>query len=318
MIFDSYAWIELFQGSHKGKKVKQILKTRKCFTSIVTLSEITNWALKNNLNHIYYIKSIEKQSQIVPLTNRISVLAGKINFEHKRKIKDWGMLDSFIYSTALIYGLNVLTGEPSTEKDSGYVINSYDNLRIKGFRYSDEKVGAFKFVTKCKSYAADKGGDFAQNCGVIGVRLYSEKPVSYTTTYNNAREDIIWFTNDTTGEAKRYPPIIPNFVGGITSNIPLDMNTFDGGHSTHNCSCYSELINAKLKGFDMGSTWGSEKVSKVTNTEFEVGHLVHSMDIFYASRESLIEMGVPMVKETKVAFPSSFVKYATPPKGWRG
>ena len=111
MILDSYAWIEFFQGSDKGIKVGQILKNKKCFTSIVTLSEVTNWALKNNLDHIYYIKSIEKYSQIIPLTNKISVLAGKVNFYNKKTIKNWGMLDSFIYSTALIYNLNVLIGD---------------------------------------------------------------------------------------------------------------------------------------------------------------------------------------------------------------
>ena len=67
----------------------------------------------------------------------------------------------------------------------------------------------------------------------------------------------------------------------------------------------------------MGSDWGTNKESKVTNVSFDRGQLVYSTDIYYASREALIEMGVPVIKEVQVAYPKSFNGYATPPKGWR-
>ena len=50
-------------------------------------------------------------------------------------------------------------------------------MKIKGFRYSDDKVGAFKFTSKNKSYAASKGE--AQNVSIklqqiVGVLIVAE------------------------------------------------------------------------------------------------------------------------------------------------
>jgi hypothetical protein len=78
-------------------------------------------------------------------------------------------------------------------------------------------------------------------------------------------------------------------------------------------------IPLRAKSFDMGSTWGQKVESKVVETNFEKGILAWSVDIYYASRQSLIDMGVPINVGHRVSFPQSFPnKYATPPLGWRG
>jgi hypothetical protein len=72
--------------------------------------------------------------------------------------------------------------------------------------------------------------------------------------------------------------------------------------------------------FDMGTKFGEAKESKVVEVEFEKGTLILPItNIYYASRQSLIEMGVPLGSEKQVSFPEPFKnQYATPPKGWRG
>jgi hypothetical protein len=74
------------------------------------------------------------------------------------------------------------------------------------------------------------------------------------------------------------------------------------------------------KGFDMGTKFGESKESKVIEVDFEKGTLIlPTTNIYYASRQSLIEMGIPLGCEKQVSFPEAFPdKYATPPKGWRG
>jgi len=73
--------------------------------------------------------------------------------------------------------------------------------------------------------------------------------------------------------------------------------------------------------FDMGTEWGDSKYSPTVKVDFERKSLVLGVDIFYASREALIEMGVPITSHRMVSqptpqsFPSS---YAKPPSGWRG
>jgi hypothetical protein len=70
----------------------------------------------------------------------------------------------------------------------------------------------------------------------------------------------------------------------------------------------------------MGTKWGEAKESKVIEVEFEKGLIALTTNIYYASRQSLIEMGVPLGNEKQVSFPEPFKdgKYAEPPKGWQG
>jgi hypothetical protein len=233
-----------------------------------------------------------------------------------------------ILAVSAVDGLNVLTGETASEQDSGYVINGYDSMRIKGFRYSDEKVGAFKFTSKGKSYTNDKG--MANNVGVIGVRLFGEKYNTYRqiiSTYpakNTYTSPTIWdttFTHDSgiTDKHNFYLQNNMTFSSGASNSVLRSANNSLSARgisdATYCCVDYSAEISAK--GLDMGTGWGQVKESKVTTVDFEKGDLTFSFDIYYASRESLLEMGVPLIKETKVSFPPSFPKkYATPPKGW--
>ena len=109
MLLDTSAWIELFIGSEKGKRVKDVLYKEDSYTSIVTLAEVTNWALKGRRDVELLVKAIKQLSNIIGLDEDISVLAGKLNFERKKSNKNWGMLDSFILASGSIYGLRILT-----------------------------------------------------------------------------------------------------------------------------------------------------------------------------------------------------------------
>lgn len=71
--------------------------------------------------------------------------------------------------------------------------------------------------------------------------------------------------------------------------------------------------------FDMGTEWGRKEHSKVNTVPFDKGALACSIDIYYASREALIAMGVPITSALTANLPQSFPdKYAQPPAGWVG
>src|SRR3989344_2876516 len=105
MLFDTSAWVEFFIKSEKGELVKNILKTEECHTSIVSLAEISNWALRENQDGKELVKFISFSSKILNLNAEISFLAGELNFNRKKIIKNWGMADSLILSTSLFYSL---------------------------------------------------------------------------------------------------------------------------------------------------------------------------------------------------------------------
>lgn len=109
MLLDTSAWIEFFEGSNKGERVKEVLNQNKCYTSIVSLAEITNWSLKYNRDTTFFIDTVEKLSSIINTDKVIVVSAGQLNYERKKKNKKWGMLDSFILATGMVYNLKILT-----------------------------------------------------------------------------------------------------------------------------------------------------------------------------------------------------------------
>ena len=234
-----------------------------------------------------------------------------------------------VLAVCSVDGLDVLTGKPAGLDGGGYIIAAYNSYRIKGYRYNNDNVGAFKFSKKEKSYAASKSKKLAQNCGVIGICVYGEKvnnwfestntdndiwnkpittpsiPMPYPTDpWKPYTPKPLWRDNDMTYGSSTNDVISCNFV--MSCNKPVKRAVCD-------------LSAIKEDSFDMGSTWGNNKESKVTETTFERGEIVFSGEIYYASRNSLLEMGVIEENKPKVAFPKSFPKgYATPPEGWNG
>ena len=109
MLLDTSAWVEFFIKSKLGERVNQDLKAASCYTSIVSIAEISNWAIKQKLDGRKLVPYVTELTQILPVTPKIAFLAGELNFERKKVEKNWGMLDSLILSTARVYSLKVLT-----------------------------------------------------------------------------------------------------------------------------------------------------------------------------------------------------------------
>jgi hypothetical protein len=235
--------------------------------------------------------------------------------EYEISIKNHG--SSRILAVTSVDGLNVLTGEQSSTEDSGYVVAGYSACKIKGFRYNDEKVGAFKFVKKSQSYAKSKKDGSVVNCGVIGVVVYEEHQPYADWVITSTSTGL--YGNGSSSDPMRWNPMnepystSANGVGGIS-------NDYSSKSLSNTVSCaslnYSNTTSNVLRSFDMGSGWGKSKESKVTSTDFTRGDKTQRFEIYYASRESLIDMGVIQPKMNQVAFPKSFPKYAKPPSGW--
>lgn len=115
MLLDTYAWVEFFLGTEKGEKVEKFLEKEECFSSIISIAETSEWCLKNRFRADFFIERIKRLSKVLKLNEDIVKFAGKINFENKKTIKNWGMIDSLIYATARIYGLKFLTGDKHFE-----------------------------------------------------------------------------------------------------------------------------------------------------------------------------------------------------------
>lgn len=121
MLLDTYAWIEYFLGSKKGKKVKRMLKEAECFTSAISLAEISYWLAKNKSNQ-EKLSLVKNFSTVLSLDNDLLEAAGRISYQKKQDIKDFGLIDAIILATSKAYGLPVVTGDKHFEKEEGTIM----------------------------------------------------------------------------------------------------------------------------------------------------------------------------------------------------
>jgi len=223
-------------------------------------------------------------------------------------------------------GINVINGKKASEDSTtGYVINGYDSLDLKGFRINDTDVAAFKFVKSDESYAKNITGSSA-NAGVIGVKIYDEKHVTYTYTtdwYNWKHQQLYKESN---GPWTGTP--IPQQTW-----VTCDSNTNVGGsiqnaYYSNNVNCCStqdslSLSSTQKTDFNLGTGWGSKQTQSVTEVEFKMGNCVYTMIVYYASKKQLESMGVELGNKAKIikqTMPSAFgeKKYCPIPKNWKG
>ena len=233
-------------------------------------------------------------------------------------------------------GLDVVTGKPAEETNTGYIIDAYNSLDIKGYRISDDNSASFIFTSKGKSYVQQAKSN-ATNAGVIGLRTYKENYTGWLTVTSTYTTIPLTYT------------IGSNSFGNITTTGGTTATTVSGTTTAaYNCSNYYSSTTTPLssapkassgilrsmnvssdtskplshKQFDTGTGWGSKLEDKVTRVSFEKGDMLVEMSMYYASKEALLEMGVDLQNTPKIAkepvMPKAFGNYCTPPKGWNG
>lgn len=260
----------------------------------------------------------------------------KLDNEYSIKVKNNAPHRALI--VASVDGLSVLTGEPASTKDGGYVVNGYSSIVIRGFRKSNDEVGAFKFTTKERGYATEKGG--SANVGVIAVAAFREKvapapeiiyrdrfidrpyPVpSWPTPWNQP----YWLGGATwTCQAGG----TTTNANGIGDNVTYAMNCSNNASlkspiSAMACSAGAaqQSVAQPVEPFQAATSWGTKLEDKVKDVTFERDSDTPFavLEILYAFKEGLKELGVQVTSEKSVAFPSAFPKsFATPPSGWTG
>ena len=70
-------------------------------------------------------------------------------------------------------GVNVISGETASAAQSGYVLDPWGSVEIRGWRKNLQRTAAFFFTEHQNSYAARTGRP--DNVGVIGVAVFREK-----------------------------------------------------------------------------------------------------------------------------------------------
>jgi len=70
-------------------------------------------------------------------------------------------------------GVNAISGQTANPRQSGYVLDAFENMDVEGWRKDMSEIAQFNFTALDNSYAARTGRP--ANVGVIGVAVFREK-----------------------------------------------------------------------------------------------------------------------------------------------
>ena len=80
-----------------------------------------------------------------------------------------------VLAVVSVDGVNVVSGETASTRQSGYVVNAWQRMDIRGWRKNLGEIASFYFTSLGDSYAARTGRP--DNVGVIGIALFQRKRV---------------------------------------------------------------------------------------------------------------------------------------------
>ena len=113
LVIDSWAWLELFSGSEKGKSVDRAIgDAAEVYTTGITLAEVVSTAARRGRPTEDKIQAIRSQSKVTVASSEDAIEAGTIHAQIKEKVPNFSLADAFVLQAAKRLGAKVLTGDP--------------------------------------------------------------------------------------------------------------------------------------------------------------------------------------------------------------
>ena len=121
IVVDSYAWIEIFSGTEKGRTASKVMDdAEELYTPDIVLAEIARKYLREGANKRIIeqrMDSIVEASHVIPIDRNVAIESAcaflELRQQAKRKgLREPGLFDAIILgATRSVLG-NVLTGDP--------------------------------------------------------------------------------------------------------------------------------------------------------------------------------------------------------------
>ena len=111
VLFDTYAWVEYFLGTTKGKIVEKILEQNEVLTPVIVLVELSCKAARERWNFNKQLEFIKAKSLILDIGEKVILKTGRVYLKMRSKIKDFGLIDSIILATSMIEMADIVTGD---------------------------------------------------------------------------------------------------------------------------------------------------------------------------------------------------------------
>ena len=145
-------------------------------TVVATLTAILGSAFAHAGTPVGALADVEVYDRTAGRTLPIYEHAGRFYVagepRHQYEVRVRNSSGERVLAVASVDGVNVITGQTAAQQQSGYVLGSWDSVRIEGWRKSLDEVATFYFTRLADSYAARTGRP--NDVGVIGVALFRE------------------------------------------------------------------------------------------------------------------------------------------------
>ncbi len=112
MLLDTFAWIELWKGTEKGLKVKQIVQSTECFTSTISIAELAYFAECVGADRKKMNETVLRFSTLLEVNRDILEQGGVLKAQKRKTIADFGLVDAILLATSKQYNLPIVTGDP--------------------------------------------------------------------------------------------------------------------------------------------------------------------------------------------------------------
>jgi hypothetical protein len=269
------------------------------------LAALLFWAAQANaIGHLADLTVVDRQlNRTLPVywhAGRAWV-EGKPGNEYQVVVRN--QTGSDLLAVVSVDGVNVVTGETAAPAQGGYVIDSWRNLDISGWRKSLSRTAAFYFTEIADSYAARTGRP--DHVGVIGAALFRRRPDPVSVEVAPEYAPRPW-QNSAPPPASSAP--MRERAEGAGAAIDSSAPGRAGG-----------WLSSPAPAAKLGTGHGRSEVSRVRTVEFERATVnpEETITIFYDSRANLVARGIirerplPAPREPQ-AFPGGFV--ADPPR----
>ena len=112
-VLDSWAWVEYFEGSSKGKRVKEIIfdSRNEIFTHSVSVAEIISKAKRSGKDTDEVWTAITNNSKVLETRAENARDAGITHADVKSKNRNFSLADAFVLSSARDLKAKVITGD---------------------------------------------------------------------------------------------------------------------------------------------------------------------------------------------------------------
>ena len=112
-VIDAFAWVEYFNGTKIGEKVKEIVEDEKnkITSNVITIAELASYFSRHNKDFSEVKKIVLSLSSIYHIPIEFAEKVGKLHTTLRKERKHMGLDDIFVLLTARELQSKVITGD---------------------------------------------------------------------------------------------------------------------------------------------------------------------------------------------------------------